>query len=113
MPYAGHRTEYFVTGTVKSISKERHWRFFWKKVTVYQIKLSIEHLQETFVNVYNKEIAFPSGIKLLKGDNVLGVKKIGDSVSFTIGYADANQQFYQRVVPFVCTTSDGIQIIRA
>jgi len=99
-PYSGHRTEYFVTGKIKNISQKRHWRFLWKKVSVYQIEFSSENIHESFSDAFGNKINFPSSIKLLNGQKILGEKEIGDTMTFTICYADSNKQFYQRVLPF-------------
>ncbi len=106
LPWWGSRTFYPVEGKVESVTETRSF-FYWfwlKKILKTTISLSYRENIDTFENANEYKIEPPKKIHVLSNDFSF---KVGESVNLQLGYANAKEQFFKRVSPFIFKFEDG------
>ncbi len=96
----GHRKYYDVQIVLEKISKESHWRNLWlKKIQKFQFK-AIDLPNDSFKNMWGNDLKFSDIIIIHDFDGEFSDINVGDVVVAKIGYADQDQQRWNRINPF-------------
>lgn len=100
-PYGGHRKYFPVTAKIVDIKVIRPFLNLFKKTKVFYFEFDKSSIIGDFKDVDGKSLPVTNKGKCVGELPQLVDKHVGDTVDFAIGYANENQQFYQRVKPFI------------